>query len=123
MSKQAKRKPAAPKRPKSKLGVPDLHHSNAAAVLGSLRSPESKRSYRHALDEFLQWYCPEPRFSFNKVVVTRYRIFFENGRLAAATIQWPTYGRPSAGLWKLRTPACSAQNWQPASDESKVPRS
>ena len=36
-------------RPKAKLGLPDLDHSRSA-VLESLRSPESKRGYRHALD-------------------------------------------------------------------------
>ena len=38
------------------------------------------------IDEFVQWYCSEPRLSFNKVVVTRYRIFLENRQLAAGTI-------------------------------------
>src|SRR5436305_14414478 len=85
MSKRARRKPAAPKRPKSKLGLPDLDHSKAA-VLDTLRSPESKRGYRHAIDEFIQWYCSEPRLSFNKVVVTRFRIFLENLSLASSTI-------------------------------------
>jgi hypothetical protein len=55
------------KAPKTKLGLPDLDHSKSA-VLDSLRSPESKRGYRHAIDEFIQWYCSEPRLSFNKVV-------------------------------------------------------
>jgi integrase len=85
MSKRVKRKSARSKRPKSKLGLPDLDHSKAA-VLDSLRSPESKRGYRHAIDEFIQWYCSEPRLSFNKIVVTRYRIFLENRGLAAGTI-------------------------------------
>ena len=35
---------------------------------------------------FIEWYCSEPRLSFNKVVVTRFRIFLENRGLAAATI-------------------------------------
>ena len=70
---------------KTKLGLPDLDHSKSAG-LDSLRSPESKRGYRHAIDEFIQWYCSEPRLSFNKVVVTRYRIFLENRQLAAGTI-------------------------------------
>ena len=79
------------KRPKTKLGLPDLDHSKSA-VLNSLRSPESKRGYRHAIEEFIQWYCAEPCLSFNKLVVTRYRIYLEgrcvapgtiNGRLAA----------------------------------------
>ena len=55
-------------------------------MLESLRSPESKRGYRHAIDEFIEWYCSEPRLSFNKVVVTRFRIFLENRGLASATI-------------------------------------
>src|SRR3989442_5772724 len=39
-------------RPKTRLGLPDLDQSKAA-VLGSLRSPESQRGYRHAIDEFI----------------------------------------------------------------------
>jgi integrase len=38
---------------------PDLDHSRSA-VLDSLSSPESKRGYRHAIDEFIQWYCSGP---------------------------------------------------------------
>ena len=68
MDRHARKKTA---KPKTKLGLPDLDHSKAA-VLESLRSPESKRGYRHAIDEFIQWYCSEPRLSFNKVVVTRF---------------------------------------------------
>ncbi len=51
-------------------------------MLGSLRSPESQRGYRHAIDEFVGWYCSEPRLSFNKTVVTRYRIHLEHRQLA-----------------------------------------
>ena len=85
MSKHSKGKYPRSKRPKTKLGLPDLDHSKSA-VLDSLRSPESKRGYRHAIDEFIQWYCSEPRLSFNRIVVTRYRIFLENRQLAAGTI-------------------------------------
>ena len=59
--------------------------SRRAAVLASLHSPESQRSYRHAIDEFVGWYCSEPRLSFNKTVVTRYRIHLEDRRLAPGT--------------------------------------
>jgi hypothetical protein len=55
-------------------------------VLGSLRSPESQRGYRHSIDEFIGWYCSEPRLSFNKTVVTRYRIHLESRRLAPGTV-------------------------------------
>ena len=85
MSRHARKSLAKGKRPKAKLGLPDLDHSKSA-VLDSLRSRESKRGYRHAIDEFIQWYCSEPRLSFSKVVVTRFRIFLENRNLAAGTI-------------------------------------
>jgi hypothetical protein len=73
------------KRPKTKLGLPDLDHAKTD-VLNSLRSPESKRGYRHAMDEFIDWYCSEPRLSLNKTVVTRYRIHLEDRQLAPGTI-------------------------------------
>jgi site-specific recombinase XerD len=72
-------------RQKSKLGLPDLEHVKAA-VLVSLRSPESQRSYRRSIDDFVCWYCSEPRLSFNKTVVTRYRIHLEASLLAPGTI-------------------------------------
>src|SRR5499427_3514500 len=72
-------------RPKAKLALLDLEHAKTA-VLVSLRSPESQRSYRRSIDEFVGWYCSEPRLSFNKVVVTRYRIHLEDRRLAPGTI-------------------------------------
>src|SRR6187549_1720730 len=72
-------------KPKTKLGLPDLDQSKAA-VLESLRSPESQRGYRHAIDEFIEWYCSEPRLSFNRTVVLRYRIKLESRNLAAGTI-------------------------------------
>ena len=70
---------------KSKLGLPDLEHAKSA-VLVSLRSPESQRSYRRSIDDFVCWYCSEPRLSFNKTVVTRYRIHLEDRLLAPGTI-------------------------------------
>src|SRR6266487_3476607 len=72
-------------RPKTRLGLPDLDQSKAA-VIGSLRSPESQRGYRHAIDEFIDWYCSEPRLSFNRTVVLRYRIQLESRKLAPGTI-------------------------------------
>src|SRR5439155_21631235 len=45
--------------------LPDLDQSKAA-VIGSLRSPESQRGYRHAIDEFIEGYCLEPRLSFKR---------------------------------------------------------
>ncbi len=70
---------------KTKLGLPDLEHAKVA-VLVSLRSFESQRSYRHSIDQFVAWYCSAPRLSFNKAVVLRYRLYFEDRHLAAGTI-------------------------------------
>jgi site-specific recombinase XerD len=82
MRKTKRRKIA---RLKTKLGLPDLEQAKAA-VLASLRSPESQRSYRHSIDEFVFWYCSEPRLSLNKTVVTRYRIHLEGRQLAPGTV-------------------------------------
>lgn len=73
-------------RPKTKLGLHDIDHAEAA-VLGSPRLPDSQRGYRHSIDEFITWYCSRPRLSFNKTVVTRYRIHLESRQLAPGTIK------------------------------------
>ena len=67
-------------------------------MLNSLRSPESKRRYRHAIDEFVEWYCSEPRLSLNKTVVTRYRTHLEDRRLAPGTIKWTPSRCPPSRL-------------------------
>src|ERR1700733_49347 len=72
-------------RPKTKLGIPDLEHSKAA-VLPSLGSPDSRRGYQHAIDEFVAWYCSEPQPDFNKAVVLRYPFHLEERGLAPGTI-------------------------------------
>jgi hypothetical protein len=38
------------------------------------------------MHDFVCWYCSEPRLSFNKTVVTRYRIHLEDKLLAPGTI-------------------------------------
>jgi hypothetical protein len=47
---------------KSVLRLPDLEHAKAA-VLNSLTSQDAQRGYRHAIDEFVDWYCSEPRLA------------------------------------------------------------
>jgi integrase len=56
------------------------------AVLNTLGSPESKRAYEFAIDDFVAWYCSEPRLAFSKTVVLRYRLDLEGRRLSPATI-------------------------------------
>ncbi len=60
------------KRPKPKpiLRLPDLEQSKNA-VLNSLAAVSSQESYAHAIDEFIVWYCSEPRLAFNRTVVLR----------------------------------------------------
>jgi hypothetical protein len=41
--------------PKSILKLPDLEQSKSA-VLNSLTSPSSQRTYDHAIREFIEWY-------------------------------------------------------------------
>ena len=67
------------------LRLPDLEHAKAA-VLNSLTSTDAKRGYRHAIDEFVEWYCSEPRLAFNRIVVLRYRSHLESRQLAPGTI-------------------------------------
>ncbi len=71
-----KQKPSSRRRrssTKSILRLPDLEHAKAA-VLNSRNSADAKRGYRHAIDEFVDWYCSEPRLAFNRIVVLRYAL-------------------------------------------------
>jgi hypothetical protein len=67
------------------LRMPDLEQSKSA-VLNSLTAPSSQVSYGHAIDEFIRWYCSEPRLALNRTVVLRYRIYLEQKNLAPSTI-------------------------------------
>ena len=71
--------------PKTVLRLPDLEVAKSA-VLNSLSCPDAQRGYRHAIDEFVEWYCSEPRLSFSKTVVVRYRMHLESRNLAPGTI-------------------------------------
>lgn len=73
------------KAPKRLLALPDLEQAKSA-VLSSLTSASGKRTYDHAITEFVRWYCSEPRLAFNRTVVLRYRIFLEQQAYAPATI-------------------------------------
>ena len=73
------------RRAKTILRLPDLEQSKNA-VLNSLAATSSQESYGHAIDEFIGWYCSEPRLAFNRTVVLRYRFFLEQKNLAPSTI-------------------------------------
>src|SRR3989442_12564708 len=65
--------------------LPELDQTKRS-VLNSLTSLESRRSYQHAMDEFIEWYCSEPRLALNRGIVLRYRLQLEAKKLAASTI-------------------------------------
>jgi len=67
------------------LGLPDLDHAKTA-VLNSLSSPRSRRNYKFAMEQFITWYCSEPRLALNRTVVLRFRLHLESLGLAAGTI-------------------------------------
>jgi len=67
------------------LRLADLEQSKNA-VLHSLGAASSQEAYGHAIDEFIRWYCSEPRLAFNRTVVLRYRFFLEQKNLAPSTI-------------------------------------
>ena len=81
MSKPRKKK----RPPKRVLGLPDLEQSKAA-VLNSLTSKSGQRTYDRAINDFVEWYCSEPRLAFNRIVVLRYRIYLEQKQYAPTTI-------------------------------------
>jgi site-specific recombinase XerD len=81
----ARRKTSKRSKAKTILQLPDLEQSKNA-VLHSLAAASSQESYGHAIDEFIGWYCSEPRLAFNRTVVLRYRFFLEQKNLAPSTI-------------------------------------
>jgi integrase len=70
---------------KKVLRLSDLDHAKRT-VLNTLGSTASTRAYTYAIDDFIAWYCSEPRLAFSKPVVLRYRIELESRHLAASTI-------------------------------------
>jgi site-specific recombinase XerD len=81
MPKSRKKK----KSPKRVLALPDLEQAKSA-VLSTLTSKSGQRTYDHAITEFVEWYCSEPRLAFNRTVVLRYRISLEQRQYAPSTI-------------------------------------
>jgi hypothetical protein len=116
--KQKSRSRVNRKKAKTILRLPDLEHAKAA-VLNSLTSADAQRGYGHAIDEFVDWYCSEPRLAFNRIVVLRYRSYLESRQLApgTSTCAWALYGDSRT---KLPIAACSVRISQLAFAASKV---
>src|SRR3984893_10904037 len=79
--------PKTSKRSKAKamLRLADLEQSKNA-VLHSLGAASSQEAYGHAIDEFIGWYCSEPRLALNRNVVLPYRFSLEQKNLCPSTI-------------------------------------
>lgn len=82
MPKSKSRKKKSPKRV---LALPDVEHAKNG-VLNVLTPTSGRRTYNHAITEFVAWYCSEPRLAFNRTAVLRYRIHLEQRGYAPATI-------------------------------------
>ena len=88
-----------------RLTLPELEHSKVA-VLNSLGSLQSRRSYKHAIDEFICWYCSraevwlsiEPWFSLS----TASR---QISLAASLTRSWPNVMQTSSIPTSTRVPA------------------
>src|SRR6266550_5578849 len=96
---------------KSILRLPDLEHAKAA-VLNSLNSADAKRGYRHAIDEFVDWYCSEPRLAFNRIVVCVIALIWNpvSSRLEPSIcVLAPCVDSPT----KRPTAVFSAPTWRP----------
>lgn len=102
--------------PKRVLRLPDLDYAKRA-VLNTLGSPGSMRAYEFGIEDFVTWYCSEPRLAFSKTVVLRYRIELESRRLAVSPRLPSTFDWLRCDDWPMRPPIrdCSALNWRRAS--------
>ena len=88
------------------LKLPDLDHAKSA-VLNSLSSPHSRRNYKFAMEQFITWYCSEPRLALNLAVVLRFRLYLESLGLAAGTVNQRLAAVRRLRM-KLQIPVCSA---------------
>ena len=99
--------------------IPELQQSKTA-MLSTLASTHSRRSYAHTIERFIAWYCSEPRLEFNRSVVVKYRSFLEHASLSAVTINLH-HSAIGGSSMNLPRPVGSTRNWQLASGELREP--
>src|ERR1700722_2219279 len=95
---------------KSILRLPDLEVAKTAVIKYPFL-PRCSARLSHAIDEFVEWYCSEPRLSFSKTVALRYRMHLESRHLAPGTINFVSAPCVASHM-KLQTVVFSAQIWQ-----------
>ena len=110
-------KPANRKKPRrtDRPTLPELDQTKRS-VLNSLTSLQSRRSYQHAMDEFIEWYCSEPRLALNRAVVLRYRLQLEAKKARRFNDQRPARCSAPAGLrgGRHRVAEPRTGRWHPA---------
>ncbi len=81
--------------------IPELQQSKTA-VLNTLASRHSRRSYEYAIDRFIAWYCNfEPRLEFSRSVVVRTA---HSWNAAPCQRLRSTYIFPRFGGWPMNLP-------------------
>src|ERR1700724_2606479 len=72
-------------------------------------SPDSRRGYQHAINDFAACYCSEPQLAFSKTVVLRYRFHLEQrgSRPGRSSCAWLLC---DGWLTRRLTPVYSAPN-------------
>jgi hypothetical protein len=85
--------------------APVLRQQFESWNLDSLGSPASRRVYEYAIDQFIAWYCSEPRLAFNRIVVVRYRMYLES-RLWPPTLSTSNWQPCAASLTRPQTQVC-----------------
>jgi len=107
MSKPRKKK----KSPKRVLALPDLEQAKSA-VLNTLTSVSGQRTYDHAINEFVEWYCSEPRLAFNRTVILRYRIHLELNHPPLGDFRGPQSRMPFRNLKPAVSAAAGSRFWR-----------
>ena len=79
--------------PKTVLRLPGLDHSKSS-MLQTLGSVASQKTYAFAIDDFISWYCSEPRLAFGRPFALRYRYYFESRQLASRDALFSTFADP-----------------------------
>ena len=93
--------------------LPDSRTRKNRRFEQSHRPFRARRGNRHAIEEFVDWYCSEPRLALNRTVVLCYRSHLESRQLAPGTI--------NLRLGAVRRLACEAAECGLLSAVSVVP--
>jgi hypothetical protein len=95
------------------LTIPELEQSKQA-VLNTLASAHSQRTYKYAIERFIAWYCYEPQLAFNRPRHESERVRLDSRRLAIRTAKLG----PKADF-RSRALGGIAHRWNPVNGENE----